>query len=449
MLFSELGLRSELLHALDTAGYTTPTPVQAQAIPAILTGGDVLAAAQTGTGKTAGFTLPLLHLLMPQSGKSPASLNHNTKNNRRIARRPVRCLILTPTRELAMQVEASVQTYGKFLPLVSTVVFGGVGIGSQMKALARGTDILVATPGRLLDHVGQGTVDLSQVEILVLDEADRMLDMGFVRDIRRIVPLIPEQRQTLMFSATFSKEIKELASAFLHEPTLVEIARETLETELVEHVVYGVSTEQKRDLLLKLLATDVTGQALLFTRTKHMADRLDKVLHQHGIPSATIHGNRSQVQRTRALADFKGGAIRVLVATDIAARGLDIHNLPYVVNYEIPNVPEDYVHRIGRTGRAGKTGQAISLVSRDEYKFLRDIEKLINKPIERRAVEGIESPLPDPNSNVNIPSGVNVGGRGGNGGGGQRGGNGGGPRRFGRPSGGGGQRSSSRPARTG
>ncbi|MBC7805524.1 MAG: DEAD/DEAH box helicase, partial [Akkermansiaceae bacterium] len=408
MLFSELGLRSELLHALDSAGYTTPTPVQAQAIPAILAGGDVLAAAQTGTGKTAGFTLPILHLLMPQAGKSPASLNHNTKSNRRIARRPVRCLILTPTRELAMQVEASVQTYGKFLPLVSTVVFGGVGIGSQMKALARGTDILVATPGRLLDHVGQGTVDLSQVEILVLDEADRMLDMGFVRDIRRIVPLIPEQRQTLMFSATFSKEIKELAGAFLQEPTLVEIEREKLETELVEHIVYGVTTEQKRDLLLKLLATDVTGQALLFTRTKHMADRLDKVLHQHGIPSATIHGNRSQVQRTRALADFKGGAIRVLVATDIAARGLDIHNLPFVVNYEIPNVPEDYVHRIGRTGRAGKTGEAISLVSRDEYKFLRDIEKLINKPIERRAVEGYESPLPDPNSNVNIPSGVNV-----------------------------------------
>ncbi len=429
MLFSELGLRAELLHALDTAGYTVPTPVQEQAIPAILAGGDVLAAAQTGTGKTAGFTLPLLHLLMPQTGKSAATLQHNSRNNRRTSRHPVRCLILTPTRELAMQVEASVQTYGKFLPLVSTVVFGGVGIGSQMKALARGTDILVATPGRLLDHVGQGTVDLSQVEILVLDEADRMLDMGFVRDIRRIVPLIPEKRQTLMFSATFSKEIKELAGAFLHEPTLIEIARENLECELVEHSVYGVTTEQKRELLLHLLHNVAQGQALLFTRTKHMADRLDKVLHQHGIPSATIHGNRSQVQRTRALADFKAGAVRVLVATDIAARGLDIHNLPFVVNYEIPNVPEDYVHRIGRTGRAGKTGEAISLVSRDELKYLRDIEKLINKPIERRTVDGYLSPLPEPGatgsaSYAGASSGGNAqGGRPNNG-----------PRRVGRPS---------------
>ncbi|MBC8140724.1 MAG: DEAD/DEAH box helicase, partial [Armatimonadetes bacterium] len=411
MLFSELGLRAELLHALDTAGYKIPTPVQEQAIPAILTGGDVLAAAQTGTGKTAGFTLPLLHNLMGEA-KSAAHLPHNSKNNRRTSRRPVRALILTPTRELAMQVEASVQTYGKFLPLVSTVVFGGVGIGNQMKALARGTDILVATPGRLLDHVGQGTVDLSQVEVLILDEADRMLDMGFVRDIRRIVPLLPTDRQTLMFSATFSKEIKALAGDFLREPTLIEIEREKLEAPLVEHTVYGVTTEQKRDVLLKLLTTETTGQTLVFTRTKHMADRIDKVLHQHGILSATIHGNRSQVQRTRALDTFKTGAIRVLVATDIAARGLDIHNLPFVVNYEIPNVPEDYVHRIGRTGRAGKSGEAISLVSRDEYKFLRDIEKLIGKTIDRRTLDGIESPLPEVGAAV--PAGIGGNARGGN-----------------------------------
>ncbi|MBC8101665.1 MAG: DEAD/DEAH box helicase [Cytophagales bacterium] len=378
MTFDSLGLRAELLRALGDAGYTIPTPVQAQAIPVILQGHDILAGAQTGTGKTAGFTLPLLQRL----AAAPARPNNSA------SRRPVRALILTPTRELAAQVEESVRTYGKYLPLTATVVFGGVNINPQIGALRRGVDILVATPGRLLDHVQQRTVDLSRVEILVLDEADRMLDMGFIRDIKRILALLPPgtNRQNLLFSATFSNEIKALADSLLNKPVLVEVARRNAESELVTQSVYHATKESKRDLLVHLLVEEKVGQALVFTRTKHGADRLAKQLHQDGIVAVPIHGNRSQSQRTRALADFKAGAARILVATDIAARGLDIEQLPHVFNYELPNVPEDYVHRIGRTGRAGSTGEAISLVSPDEQSYLADIEKLIKKRIARREV---------------------------------------------------------------
>jgi ATP-dependent RNA helicase RhlE len=385
MSFASLGLRAELLRALDDAGYTTPTPVQAQAIPVILQGRDVLAGAQTGTGKTAGFTLPMLQRLT--AGPAP----------QRGMRRPVRALVLTPTRELAAQVEESIITYGRHLPLNSTVVFGGVGIGKQIEALRRGVDILVATPGRLLDHVGQRTVDLSRVEILVLDEADRMLDMGFIRDIKRILALLPAKRQNLLFSATFSNEIKALADSLLNQPTLVEVARRNQESELVTQSVYHAAKEQKRDLLVHLLVEEKIHQALVFTRTKHGADRLAKQLQKDGVSAVPIHGNRSQSQRTRALADFKAGAARILVATDIAARGLDIDQLPHVINYELPNIPEDYVHRIGRTGRAGSTGEAISLVSGDERSYLAGIERLINKRIERREASGfVASENPEP-----------------------------------------------------
>jgi ATP-dependent RNA helicase RhlE len=380
MSFANLGLRAELLRALSDAGYTTPTPVQAQAIPVILEGRDVLAAAQTGTGKTAGFTLPLLQRLIA----SPA---------RPTGRRPVRALILTPTRELAAQVEESVRTYGRHLPLTSTVVFGGVNINPQIQALQRGVDILVATPGRLLDLVGQRTVDLSRVEILVLDEADRMLDMGFIRDIRRILTLLPTRRQNLLFSATFSDEIKSLADGLLNSPTRVEVARQNAESELVTHSVYLTRQEHKRDLLVHLLAEERIEQALVFTRTKHGADRLAKQLERDGISAVPIHGNRSQPQRTRALADFKAGAVRILVATDLAARGLDIDQLPYVINYELPNVPEDYVHRIGRTGRAGSVGEALSLVSPEEQAYLHSIERLMKRKIERREAKGFIAPL--------------------------------------------------------
>ncbi|MES2464767.1 MAG: DEAD/DEAH box helicase [Armatimonadota bacterium] len=380
MTFDSLGLRAELLRALGDAGYTTPTPVQAQAIPVILEGRDILAGAQTGTGKTAGFTLPLLHRL----SQTPARVNNSS------ARRPVRSLILTPTRELAAQVEESVRTYGKYLPLTAAVVFGGVNINPQIAALRRGVDILVATPGRLLDHVQQRTVDLSRVEILVLDEADRMLDMGFIRDIKKILALLPPGtgRQNLLFSATFSNEIKALADSLLNAPTLVEVARRNQESELVTQSVYFAHKESKRDLLVHLLSTEKVGQALVFTRTKHGADRLVKQLVQDGVSAVPIHGNRSQSQRTKALADFKAGSTRILVATDIAARGLDIEQLPHVFNYELPNVPEDYVHRIGRTGRAGSTGEAISLVAGDEQSYLADIEKLIKKRIDRREASG-------------------------------------------------------------
>jgi ATP-dependent RNA helicase RhlE len=386
MSFASLGLRAELLRALSDAGYTIPTPVQAQAIPEILKSRDILAGAQTGTGKTAGFTLPLLQRL---HASTPSSSNNSRPG---YSRKPVRALILTPTRELAAQVEESVRTYGKYLPLTSTVMFGGVPINPQIHALRKGVDILVATPGRLLDHVGQRTVDLSHVEILVLDEADRMLSMGFIQDIRKILALLPTRRQNLLFSATFSNEIKALADGLLNSPAQIEVARQNAESDLVTQFVYLATRDNKRELLVHLLTEEKIWQALVFTRTKHGADRLAQQLQRAGISAAPIHGNRSQPQRMRALADFKRGAARILVATDIAARGLDIDQLPHVINFELPNVPEDYVHRIGRTGRAGSQGEAISLVSADEQAYLVAIEKLIKKRITRREATGFAVP---------------------------------------------------------
>jgi ATP-dependent RNA helicase RhlE len=379
--FAMLGLRPELLRAVEATGYTTPTPIQARAIPPVLAGEDVLAAAQTGTGKTAGFVLPVLQRLLEGNEKRRAP-------GRADARRPIRALVLTPTRELAAQVEESVRTYGRFVPLTSFAIFGGVSMNPQWKALSRGVDILVATPGRLLDHVGQRTLDLSQVEILILDEADRMLDMGFIKDIRRILSLLPEKVQNLLFSATFSDDIKSLADELLNAPRRVEVARQNEESALVTQSLYGAAREHKRDLLVYLMVEQKINQALIFTRTKHGADRLAKQLNQDGIASVAIHGNRSQAQRTHALAEFKAGRVRALVATDVAARGLDIQQLPHVINYEVPYVPEDYVHRIGRTGRAGSTGEAITLVSAEERKYLNAVEKLLGKKIERREAEG-------------------------------------------------------------
>ncbi|MBX9296677.1 DEAD/DEAH box helicase [Chromobacterium piscinae] len=395
LTFADLGLADPLLRAVADTGYTTPTPIQAQAIPQVLQGGDLLAAAQTGTGKTAGFTLPLLQLLM----RSPS---HH-------AGRP-RALVLTPTRELAAQVEESVRAYSKYLPLKSLVMFGGVNINPQIKALRSPVDILVATPGRLLDHVGQKTVDLSGVEILVLDEADRMLDMGFIHDIKKVLAKLPAKRQNLLFSATFSDEIKALADKLLDNPKLVEVARRNTTNELVTQKVHLVDRDKKTDLLIHLIREQNWFQVLVFTRTKHGANRLAEKLDKIGIPAAAIHGNKSQNARTRALADFKSGELQVLVATDIAARGLDIDQLPHVVNFELPNVPEDYVHRIGRTGRAGTPGEALSLVCVDEFSFLRDIEKLIKMSIERFTVPGFEADLnvkPEP-----IPMGGGARGRG-------------------------------------
>ena len=379
MSFDTLGLSAELLRAVAEQGYSEPTPVQSQAIPVILQGRDILAGAQTGTGKTAGFTLPLLQRL---NSALPAK-----------GRRVVRALILTPTRELAAQVGESVNTYGKHLPLKSTVIFGGVKINPQIQQLRRGVDILVATPGRLLDHVSQKTLDLSNVEILVLDEADRMLDMGFIRDIRRILALLPKARQNLLFSATYSDEIRQLADRLLDNPALIDVARRNTATELVSQVVHPVDRERKRELLSFLVGSQNWQQVLVFTRTKHGANRLAKQLEKDGISSAAIHGNKSQGARTRALLHFKQGEIQVLVATDIAARGLDIDQLPHVVNYELPNVPEDYVHRIGRTGRAGNEGQAVSLVCVDENKLLRDIERLLKRELSKVVIAGYE---PDP-----------------------------------------------------
>jgi len=379
-LFAGLGLSAELTRAVADQGYTQPTPVQAQAIPVILEGRDVLAGAQTGTGKTAGFTLPLLQRLTARANASYSPARH-----------PVRALILTPTRELAAQVEESVRTYGKYLPLKSTLIYGGVGINPQIQALRRGVDILVATPGRLLDHVEQKTVDLSRVEILVLDEADRMLDMGFIRDIRRILALLPAQRQNLLFSATFTEEIRRLADGLLRAPALIQVARRNAESELVAQRVYPVGQTRKRDLLAHLVAEGDWRQVLVFTRTKHGANRLSEQLCRGGIQATAIHGNKSQPARTKALADFKAGTVRVLVATDIAARGLDIEELPHVVNFDIPHVPEDYVHRIGRTGRAGSTGEAISLVAPEERPLLNGIEKLLGRRIEQHVLTGFES----------------------------------------------------------
>jgi ATP-dependent RNA helicase RhlE len=375
MSFSSLGLSAELLRAVSENGYTQATPIQLQAIPVILEGRDILAGAQTGTGKTAGFALPMLQRLNTQPPGAP---------------RKIRALILTPTRELAAQVEESVRTYGKHVPLKSTVVFGGVGIHPQIDILRRGVDILVATPGRLLDHVGQRTVNLSQVEILVLDEADRMLDMGFIHDIRKILALLPKKRQNLLFSATFPDEIKQLADGLLNAPALIEVARHCVAAELVSQIYHPVDRVRKRELLAHLIHSQGWKQVLVFTRTKHGANRLADQLEDDGINSSAIHGNKSQSARTKALADFKKNEVRVLVATDIAARGLDIDQLPHVVNYELPNVPEDYVHRIGRTGRAGKEGQAVSLVCVDERDFLRDIERLIKRDIPKVVIEGFE-----------------------------------------------------------
>lgn len=376
MSFDTLGLLPELLRAVTEHGYTTPTPIQLQAIPAVLNGGDIMGGAQTGTGKTAGFTLPLLHLL---SEKAPSS-----------GRRPVRALILTPTRELAAQVGESVKLYGKYLPLRSSVIFGGVNIKPQTAKLRQGVDILVATPGRLLDHVGQKTVDLSNVDILVLDEADRMLDMGFIHDVKRLIKLLPKKRQNLLFSATFSREIKKLADNLLNSPVMIEVARRNASAEQIEQIIHPVDRARKGDLVSHLISTNNWQQVLVFTRTKHGANRLTEKLEKDGITAAAIHGNKSQGARTRALASFKDGSIRVLVATDIAARGLDINQLPHVINFELPNIPEDYVHRIGRTGRAGNEGEAMSLVCIDELKLLRDIERLIKRALPQSVIPGFE-----------------------------------------------------------
>ncbi|HSB24937.1 MAG TPA: DEAD/DEAH box helicase [Burkholderiaceae bacterium] len=382
MNFEDLGLAEPILRAVREQGYKTPTPIQVQAIPAVLRGGDLMAGAQTGTGKTAGFVLPMLQRLSSQPGVRDA--------RGRIA---IRCLILTPTRELAAQVEDSVRTYGKHLHLKSMVMFGGVGMQPQIDRLTRGVDILVATPGRLLDHHGQRTLDLSRVEIFVLDEADRMLDMGFIHDIKKVLAILPAKKQSLLFSATFSDEIKALADRLLNQPALIEVARRNAPAELVAQKVHPVSRDRKKELLAHLILQGDWHQVLVFTRTKHGANKLTEYLNKNDITAMAIHGNKSQGARTKALADFKSGELRVLVATDIAARGIDIDQLPHVVNYEIPNVPEDYVHRIGRTGRAGASGEAISLVCVDEELFLRDIQRLIHKEIAREVVKGFE---PDP-----------------------------------------------------
>ena len=374
MSFETLGLKAELLRAIRARQYTHTTPIQAQTIPLILAGRNVLAGAQTGTGKTAAFTLPLLQRL---------SDGHAT------GRYP-RALILTPTRELAAQVAESVATYGRFLRLRHAVVFGGVGFHPQAQRLRRGIDILVATPGRLLDHVRQRTVDLSRVEILVLDEADRMLDMGFIHDIRKVLAELPERRQNLMFSATLSNEIKKLSDDLLDRPALIEVARRNTPAEAVDQRVHRVDRGRKRALLSHLIGSGDWRQVLVFTRTKHGANRLAEQLARDGIKSAAIHGNKSQAARTRALADFKAGKVCALVATDIAARGLDIDRLPRVVNYELPNVPEDYVHRIGRTGRAGEEGVALSLVASEERKLLADIQRLLNRELPVDRVPGFE-----------------------------------------------------------
>ncbi|ALB41305.1 MULTISPECIES: DEAD/DEAH box helicase [unclassified Anabaena] len=378
MSFSNLGLSPEIVRAVTERGYDKPTPIQTQAIPVVLSGGDIMAGAQTGTGKTASFTLPLLHRLSANKGIS--SNSHGFP--------PIRALILTPTRELAAQVQESVRDYGKYLNLNSMVMFGGVSIGPQKQKLRTRVDILVSTPGRLLDHVQQGTVNLSRVEVLVLDEADRMLDMGFINDIRRILSLLPKQRQNLLFFATFSDKVKTLAVGLLNNPTMIEVARRNVTAATVSQKVYHVDRDRKRQLLSHLIRENKWYQVLVFSRTKHGADRLVKQLGEDRIQALAIHGNKSQGARTHALAKFKDGTLQVLVATDIAARGLDISELPHVINYDLPNVPEDYVHRIGRTGRAGAEGQAISLVCVDEHHLLADIEKLIEQRLPKEVVDG-------------------------------------------------------------
>ncbi|HFU75921.1 MAG TPA: DEAD/DEAH box helicase [Arcobacter sp.] len=377
MSFKQLGLCAPLLKALQKQRYTNPTPIQAKAIPQILIKKDVLAGAQTGTGKTAGFTLPLLELMYrkPIKKKKPH----------------VRALILTPTRELAAQVEESVLTYAEFLPIKSTVIFGGVGINPQISRLRKGVDIVIATPGRLLDLINQKAIDLSLLEFLVLDEADRMLDMGFIHDIKKILSHLPKNRQNLLFSATFSNKIKKLADSLLNQPILIEVARRNETSKKIDQAIYMVNKDKKRELLVHLISKDNWSQVLVFTRTKHGANKLCTYLEECGISSAAIHGNKSQNARTKALADFKASKIRILVATDIAARGIDIDLLPHVVNFELPNISEDYVHRIGRTGRAGNQGSAISLVCGEELEYLRDIEKLTKEKIKELSIDGFTS----------------------------------------------------------
>lgn len=380
MSFNSLGLSDALLKAISKKGYTTPSPIQQKAIPPILEGKDVLASAQTGTGKTAGFTLPILQLL---------------SQGQQLRNRPIRALILTPTRELAAQILANIKEYSVFLDLKSTVIFGGVNQNPQVTQLRQGVDILVATPGRLIDLQNQGLISLAKVEILVLDEADRMLDMGFVRDIERIIKVLPSKRQNLMFSATFSKDIKKLAMGILHHPIHVEATPENTTVDAIIQKVYPVAKEKKTELVIKLITEGNWKQILVFTRTKQGANKLTESMISAGIKAAAIHGNKGQGARTKALAGFKDGSLTALVATDIAARGLDIPLLPHVVNFELPNIPEDYVHRIGRTGRAGASGEAISLFSPDETVFLRDIEKLVGLNLPKENIKGFE---PDPNA---------------------------------------------------
>ena len=378
MTFESLGLSADILRAVSEAGYSEPTPVQLEAIPAILSGRDVLAGAQTGTGKTAGFTLPLLQTL--------SAFPRQTKP-------PVRVLILTPTRELAAQVHESVRSYGRYLDLRSMVIFGGVNINPQISKLSKGVDVLVATPGRLLDHINRKTLDLSRVECLVLDEADRMLDMGFIHDIRKIMQRLPKHRQNLMFSATYSADIRKLADSLLNRPVTVAVDKDNAAADMVTHVVHPVDKARKREMLSHMIGANNWRQVLVFTRTKHGANRLARQMEMDGISTAAIHGNKSQGARTRALSEFKQGKVRALVATDIAARGLDIDQLPHVVNYDLPNVPEDYIHRIGRTGRAGQEGHAVSLVSVDEHDMLRGIERLMQMNLPCEVLPGYE---PDP-----------------------------------------------------
>jgi ATP-dependent RNA helicase RhlE len=385
MSFESLGLSDPLLKAIEKKGYTTPSPIQEKCIPVVLQGKDVLASAQTGTGKTAGFTLPLLQIL--SGAQTPQ-------------KRPIRALVLTPTRELAAQILENVKEYSTFLKIKSTVIFGGVKQGPQVNTLRSGVDVLIATPGRLLDLIDQGYISLKDVEILVLDEADRMLDMGFLRDIKKVLALVPDKRQNLLFSATFSKDIKKLAGGFLNNPVLVEATPENTTAEKVNQQIYHVDKVKKRNIIIQMIKQGDWQQVLVFTRTKHGANKLCEKMVSAGITAAAIHGNKTQGARTKALAGFKAGSIRVLVATDIAARGIDIPLLPHVVNFELPNVPEDYVHRIGRTGRAGANGIAISLVSHDEVAYLKDIEKLLKQKLPSGYIEGFEqgeAPKEDPN----------------------------------------------------
>ncbi len=399
MSFDQLGLVPELVRVVADQGYTEPTPVQAEAIPLVLAGRDVLAGAQTGTGKTAAFVLPILQLLhanraaaeqQPAPGNGLPTYIPTSRDRRNATPIRIRTLVLAPTRELALQVEESVRTYGARHPIRSTTIYGGVGFDPQVRALRSGPEIVVATPGRLLDHIGQGTIDLGHVEILVLDEADRLLDMGFIRDIRRIIGLLPRDRQTLLFSATFSDDVRRLAADILRNPAMVQVARRNTAAELVRQLVLPVDRERKRELLAHLVKSGRIDQALVFARTKHGANRLAEQLEHDGILATAIHGNKSQSQRIRALNDFKAGRVAILVATDLAARGIDIDALPHVVNYEMPMVAEDYVHRIGRTGRAGVEGDAISLVCVDENRLLRDVEQVLGHRIPTEVIPGFE-----------------------------------------------------------